>query len=436
MHLRAEEVADAVDGALDGPDVALTTVAHDSREVAAGALFVPLVAERDGHEFVPAALDAGAAAYLTARSPVGGTAIRCDDTTVALRRLATHARGSLDATVIGITGSVGKTSVKDLAAAVLAEERRTSASVRSFNNELGVPLTLCNAPADTEALVVEMGMRGYGHIAELCELAHPTVGVVTAVAAVHTELVDGLEGVARAKGELVEALPAEGRAVLNWADPRVAAMASRTAATVVRYGPGGHVAAEDVALDDELRPRFRLASDWGATAVALEVRGEHQVSNALAAAAVGLSEGVSLAAVAQGLGRATLSPWRMEVRRTPAGAVVINDAYNAGPTSTAAALRSLAAVPAEQRVAVLGTMAELGDIAEDAHREIGELAASLGIDVIAVAEPRYAAPRHADDVDQALRMLGAVGAGDAVLVKASRVAGLERVAAALLDDRT
>ncbi|MCC5954232.1 MAG: UDP-N-acetylmuramoyl-tripeptide--D-alanyl-D-alanine ligase [Acidimicrobiia bacterium] len=433
MEFRADEVAQIVGGELQGPDVAVSSVVHDSREAAPGALFVPVVAERDGHDFVPDALAAGAAAYLTARSPVGGSAICCDDTYEALLRLARAGRDRLDATVIGITGSVGKTSVKDLAASVLAEELRTSASVRSFNNELGVPLTICNAPADTEALVVEMGMRGYGHIAELCELARPSVGVVTAVAMVHTELVDGLEGVARAKGELVEALPADGRAVLNAADRRVAAMATLTSAAVVRYGPGGHVAAEDVVLDDELRPRFRLVSDWGTTDVALEVRGDHQVSNALAAAAVGLSSGVSLEATAAGLGRAALSPWRMEVRRTAAGAVVVNDAYNAGPASMAAALRSLAAVPARRRVAVLGTMAELGEAAESAHREIGELATSLGIEVITVAEPRYGVGRGVDDVDGALAALGAVGAGDAVLVKGSRVVGLERVAAALLD---
>ncbi len=194
----------------------------------AGQLFVPIVAGRDGHEFVEAAMAAGAAAYLTARDSLGGTAVVVDDTGRALLDAGRLARTRLAGPVVGITGSVGKTSAKDLLAAVLRRRLRTTASERSFNNELGVPLTLLNAPDDAEVAVIEMGARGPGHIAALCSVAHPTIGLVTRIAPSHTEAFGSIEGIARAKGELVEALPADGTAVLNAFDERVAAMAART----------------------------------------------------------------------------------------------------------------------------------------------------------------------------------------------------------------
>jgi UDP-N-acetylmuramoyl-tripeptide--D-alanyl-D-alanine ligase len=331
-----------------------------------------------------------------------------------------------------VTGSVGKTSVKDMLAAVLATRWRTSASVRSFNNELGVPLTVFNAPNDTEALVVEMGARGAGHIKALCGIARPTVGVVTLVAPVHTETFGTVEDVARAKGELVEALPADGAAVLNADDPRVAAMAALTAGRAVTFGAAGDVRAEDVALDDELRPRFRLVSPWGSCPVTLGVRGLHMVDNALAAAAAGLVCDVPVESVGGGLASARLSPWRMDLVRLRSGALVLNDAYNANPTSMAAALRSLAAVPARRRVAVLGMMAEIGAASDDEHRGVGRLARELGIEVVSVGVPAYGGNvvPGPDPLD-ALDALGSLGDGDVVLLKGSRVAGLERLADAL-----
>ena len=429
----ASEVAAAVGGELVGPDVAVEAVTHDSREVVGGELFVPVAGARDGHDFIAAALGAGAAAYLTARAPEGGTAVRVEDPERALTDLAGWVRGRLPDHVVGITGSVGKTSTKDLAAAVLGQRLETMASPRSFNNELGVPLTLVNAPDGTEAVVVEMGMRGFGHITHLCEVARPTIGVVTSVELVHVELVGDLDGVARAKGELVQAVPAHGAVVLNADDPRVAAMAAATEARVLTYGLDGEVRPEGIALDDDLHAAFRLRSPWGDVDVRLGVRGQHQIGNALAAAGVGLLSGVAPTEVAAGLAEATLSPWRMELARTPAGAVVLNDAYNAGPASVAAALRALAHLDADRRVAVLGPMAELGDHEVAAHAEVGALARELGIRVVAVAAPAYGG-EDVPDVAGALEALGAVGEGDAVLVKASRVAGLERVAHALLGD--
>lgn len=432
MRFRAGEVAAATGGQLEGPDVDVEGVAIDTRADVAGRLFVPIVADRDGHDFVVDAIEAGAAAYLTARPHEGGTAVVVEDTLSALGAVGSLARARLPERVVGVTGSVGKTSVKDLLAAALGDTFVTVASEKSFNNELGVPLTLANAPETTEAAVVEMGARGIGHIRLLCELARPTIGIVTAVGHVHTELFGTVDDVARGKGELVETLPPSGTAVLNAEDERVLAMATRTQASVLTYGVGGDVTAVDIVLDAELRASFRLRSPWGEEAVRLAVRGHHQVSNALAAAAGALAAGAPLAAVAEGLGRAELSPWRMDLRRTPSGAVLINDAYNANPISMAAALRSLAHVDARRRIAVLGTMAELGDVAEVEHRRVAELAAALGIRVIALDEPRYGG-EQVTDVDAAAEVLADLGEGDAVLVKGSRVAGLERLAETLLD---
>jgi UDP-N-acetylmuramoyl-tripeptide--D-alanyl-D-alanine ligase len=431
VRFGAAEIATAVGGRLVGADVVVDGVSTDSRAGTDGALFVPIVAERDGHDFIADALAGGAAAYLTSREPAtnDAPAIVVADTRNALGAIGGLARTRLPERVVGVTGSVGKTSVKDLLAAVFTTTFPTVASERSFNNEIGVPLTLANADDTTEAAVIEMGARGIGHIAELCAIVRPTIGVVTAVGHVHTELFGTIDDVARGKGELVEALPPTGAAVLNAGDERVLAMRERTRARVVTFGTttGADVTATDIALDDELRATFALRSPWGHVDVRLAARGLHQVDNALAAAAAALVSGVAPDAVAAGLAVATLSPWRMELHRTPAGALVLNDAYNANPISVAAALRSLAALDARRRLAVLGTMAELGAVADEEHRAIGALATSLGIDVIAVDEPRYGAPTVAD-VDAAAIELGELADGDAVLVKGSRVAGLERLA--------
>lgn len=431
MIWRASAVAAVVGGRLVGPDTDVSGAATDSRTVAPGNLFVPVVAARDGHDFIPDALRAGAAAYLTARPPVGGTAVVVDDTVAALTALATDARLRIGGPVVGVTGSVGKTSTKDLLAAVLSRRFAIAASPASFNNELGVPLTLVNGPEGCEAAVVELGARGPGQIARLCEVVRPTIGIVTAVAPAHVEHFGSLDGVAAAKAELVECLAGDGTAVLNADDPRVAAMASRTPARVVTFGERGEVSARAVRLDDHLRPAFRLVSPWGEADVSLPACGEHHVANALAAAAAALAAGVGLDVVAEGLGSAALSPWRMEVRRTVTGAVVINDAYNANPTSTAAALRALARLRARRRIAVLGPMAELGRESRSAHRSIARLAHSLGIRVVAVGAPEYGA-ENVDTVEAAVEALGPLGDGDAVLVKGSRVAGLERLAEAIL----
>lgn len=436
MRFTTDEVAAAVGGEVFGRATEIDGACIDSRLALPGQLFVPLVAERDGHDFIASALDAGVGAYLTAGPIEAGTAIRVPDTFEALRQLGIAARGRLPDRVAGITGSVGKTTLKDLLTSVCDTTYRTTASVGSFNNELGLPLTLLGAAEDTECTVLEMGARGVGHIAKLCEVGRPTVGIVTLVAGVHLELFGTIDDIARGKGELVESLPADGTAVLNADDVRVAAMASRTEARVLTFGQeGGEVRASAVELDEHLHAAFTLHTPWGDAPVQLAIAGRHQVINALGAAAAGLALGVPLDRVAEGLGGASLSRMRMHLTTAPGGYRVLDDAYNASPTSMHAALRSIGELPAARRFAVVGTMAELGDDEAELHRGCAVLAEELGIHIISVDEPWYGVV-GADAVTTPsaavarLRELG-LGDGDVVLVKASRSAGLERVVEAL-----
>jgi UDP-N-acetylmuramoyl-tripeptide--D-alanyl-D-alanine ligase len=429
MRFEAVDAATAVGGRLVGPNVAIDGASFDSRSLRPGQLFVPLVAERDGHEFIDGARARGAAAYLTSRPAVGGTAIEVDHTLHALMRLAAAMRPRFSGPVIGITGSVGKTSTKDLAWAALATAKLTWANERSFNNEQGLPTTLLNAPDDTEVMVLEMGMRGFGEISALCEIARPTIGVITRVAEAHSDLLGGIEGVARAKSELVQALPRQGTAILNADDPRVRAMATDTGAAVLLYGESADadVRVTDVALDDLARASFDLHSPWGTVRVRLGISGRHMMANAAAALACVGVVGGDLAAAADALAGVGLTAMRMEVTRTASGAIVLNDSYNANPTSMRAALDALEALPVERRVAVLGLMAEISD-ARTEHEAIVRYARDRGIEVVAYGTELYGVTPEDDPV----AALGSLAGGDAVLVKGSRVVGLERVAAALL----
>jgi UDP-N-acetylmuramoyl-tripeptide--D-alanyl-D-alanine ligase len=430
VRFSAGDVARATSGVLTGDDADIDGASIDSRTRTASQLFVPIVGERDGHDFI----DPAAGPYLTARRPIGGTAVQVDDTGRALLDLGSWARRRLGDRVVGITGSVGKTTVKDLLASILRQRFVTAASPGNFNNELGLPLTLLNAPDGAQAGVLEMGGLGIGHIAMLCEIGRPTIGVVTAVAAVHTEVFGTIDDVARGKSELVAALPPAGTAVLNGDDHRCAAMASVTDARVLTYSVDGDgdLTADAVHFDDELRPTFVARTPWGDVEVRVGARGVHQVGNALAAAGAALAAGATLDDVAAGLVVVDLSRWRMELGRAASGLLVLNDAYNASPTSAIAALRSLAAMDARRRVAFLGTMAELDDPVA-AHREVAEAAGALGVRVVAVAEPRYGG-ELVDDIDAAVELAASLGlgGGDAVLVKGSRVAGLEMLAERLL----
>jgi UDP-N-acetylmuramoyl-tripeptide--D-alanyl-D-alanine ligase len=428
VRFSTSELAAHLGAELVGPDVAVDGASIDSRTLQPGQLYVPIVAERDGHGFIEAARRAGAAAYLTSRPPAGGSAIRVDDTAEALLQLGVLARGRVSGGVVGITGSVGKTTTKDLLHGCLASAFPAAASERSFNNELGLPLTLLNAAEGTRWVALEMGARGAGHIARLAEVARPDVGIVTSVSMAHVEFFGDLDGVAAAKGELVQALPAEGVAVLNFDDLRVRRMESVSPCAVLGYavGSAADVRAEDVLLDDELRPRFTMTSPWGDGAVRLSLRGVQQVPNALAAATAALWCGVPFDDVVDALGTTTGSPLRMEVHEVPGGPVLVVDCYNANPASAEAALRSLGALRREHKLAVLGVMAELGDQTAPEHRRLAALAEELGIEVVGFETDLYGAAR-VDGLADAVALLRSTGPGDAVLIKGSRVAHLEDV---------
>jgi UDP-N-acetylmuramoyl-tripeptide--D-alanyl-D-alanine ligase len=400
-------------------------------------LFVPIVAERDGHDFIEDALKAGAGAYLTSRPEIveglGGTAIVVDDTAQALIDAARWGRTQFPAStiVVGVTGSVGKTSTKDLIVAALSSAKRVVANVRSFNNEQGLPVTILNAPLTTEVLVLEMGMRGLGQIDDLCRIARPHIGVITRVGEAHTELVGGIEGVAQAKGELIEALPPLGVAILNADDERVLAMRSRSVAPVLSYGEstGADVRITDLHLDAHGRALFEVATPSGSASLNLSTPGRHMAHNAAAAIAVGEALGVPLSQMVESLRSATISDRRMQMKTTRNGALLLDDCYNANPTSMAAAIETLAQIPATRKVAVLGIMAEIEN-PESAYAKIAHMAQAGSIEIIAVGTDGYGSP--AVSIDEAIERIRQCDDSTAVLVKGSRVAGLERIVDAVV----
>jgi UDP-N-acetylmuramoyl-tripeptide--D-alanyl-D-alanine ligase len=326
---------------------------------------------------------------------------------------------------------VGKTSTKDFIAAVLATQFVVGASEKSLNNDQGVPVTLLNAPEPTQALVVEMGMRGFGEIARLAALVQPYIGVITAVGESHGERVGGVEGVAQAKAELVKSLPADGFAVLNADDARVAAMRNKTSATVVTYGTTAHadMRISDLTINGDGCASFHLASQWGTASCTLSVPGRHMASNAAAAVLVGALCGVPVSDAVLAVERTAISPMRMQVHSLVNG-VLLDDSYNASPTSMSAALLTLSSMTADHRIAVLGVMAEISD-AEVQHKNIVQLAQDLGIEVIAFRTDLYGLPSCATYAE-VHELLQKRSTNTAILLKGSRVAGLEAVTQLLL----
>ncbi|MFC4001984.1 UDP-N-acetylmuramoyl-tripeptide--D-alanyl-D-alanine ligase [Prauserella oleivorans] len=484
IALSLAEIADIVGGRLhraDGTERVTGSVEFDSRKLTEGGLFVALPGERvDGHDFAAQAVAAGATGVLAGREvdapaviappvPEGQAHRRAmalaGDTDgsgaavlAALGKLARHvvtelARGGL--TVVGVTGSSGKTSTKDLIAQLLEPLGPTVAPPGSFNNELGHPWTALRAGQDTRHLVLELSARGPGHIAELAAVAPPRIGAVLNVGSAHVGEFGSREGIAQTKGELVEALPADGVAVLNADDALVAGMAGRTRARVVFVGesPEATVRAENVRLDEAARASFRLVTPQGQADVTLRLHGEHHVGNALAAAAIALELGSSVEEVAARLSTAERrSARRMEVTTRSDGVTILNDSYNANPESMKAALKTLASMSAGRRSwAVLSEMGELGTDSVSAHDEIGRLAVRLNIGKLVVigekdtpvASMHLGASHEGSwgeesvlvpDTDAAIALLRAeLRPGDVVLVKASKVAELWRVAEALLE---
>ncbi|WP_193047372.1 UDP-N-acetylmuramoyl-tripeptide--D-alanyl-D-alanine ligase [Mycolicibacterium baixiangningiae] len=489
IELTLARVAEIVGGRLADitpEDAAATritgTVEFDSRAVTAGGLFLALPGARsDGHDFAAAAVAAGAAAVLAAR-PVGvpaviappaagpeGSGVLEHDTDgagaavlAALARLADAVAAELvegGLRIVGITGSSGKTSTKDLVAAVLAPLGNVVAPPGSFNNELGHPWTVLRADRSTDFLVLEMSARHPGNIAALAAIAPPSIAVVLNVGTAHLGEFGSREAIAETKSELPQAVPASGVVILNADDSAVAAMAAKTAARVVRVSrdPGADLWADAVTLDELARPRFTLHAGDGTVPVALAVHGDHQVSNALCAAAVAVECGATLDQVAAALaGAGPVSRHRMQVSTRADGVTVVNDAYNANPDSMRAGLKALAWMArsgdARRRSwAVLGEMAELGEDSISEHDHIGRLAVRLDVSrLIVVGTGRSASAMHqgavmegswgaeatrVDDADAALSLLSEeLRPGDVVLVKASKSAGLAPLADALAAD--
>ena len=448
------EIARAVEGTHEGEDVEVRSVSTDSRAVEAGGAFLALPGERtDGHRFVESAFAAGAVAAIVSERAAGDLdgrpLVRVSSTPEALLRLAADERASMDATVVGITGANGKTSTKDLTDAVARSRFRVHASPGSFNNEIGLPLTILGAPPDTQVLVAEMGARRLGDVKLLSGIARPDVVVVTNVGVAHMEIFGSWASIVEASAEPVDALGPDGVAILNADDPVVIGYAERSAGRVVTFGTraAADVQAHEVSLDAQGRASFRVTVGETQADVELAIPGEHMVSNALAALAVGQAIGVPLEDAARALAGASVSRWRMETFTTAAGVRVLNDAYNANPESTAAALRTARWIAGEARlIAILGEMAELGPISAEEHDRMGTLAARVRVDrLITVGDAARATARAAlregmepEDVasyDTAVQALedvrGSARAGDLVLCKGSRVAALDTIAEAL-----
>jgi UDP-N-acetylmuramoyl-tripeptide--D-alanyl-D-alanine ligase len=452
------EIAEVVGGVAHGEAVVTGPAFFDSRTVEPGGLFLAVAGERvDGHDYAGGAVAAGAAAVLGSR-PTEGPTVVVDDPVVALGLLARHVRDRLpDVTVIALTGSQGKTGTKDYLAQVLATAGETVATTGNLNNELGVPVTVLRATESTRFLVVEMGARGLGHIAYLCGIARPTIAGVLNVGTAHLSEFGTREAIARAKGEILEGLPADGVAVLNQDDDLVRGMGARTRARVIRFGEDleADLHWTNTVLDDLGRPETVFRWSEGSAPVRLRQVGYHQVENAAAAGALAIAAGLDFAEVVAALRNAVgLSRWRMELHDLPGGGVLINDAYNANPASMRAAVDTLARIGSgrsTRTVAVLGEMKELGDTSAALHREIGEETARAGVDALLVvgdgAAPMVEGARSVTgwagtavpvaDRDAALAWLREnIAAGDVVLVKASRGAALEHVAQGLVEEET
>ena len=438
MLITASEVALIAHGTLVGLDCEASGIAFDSRSLRLGQAFVALGGDADGHDFLQAAATAGApfAIVHRGRSISALTCVEVDDCDAALTALGRHCRdrlsGSLEGRVIGITGSVGKTSTKDLVLAVLRSKYASAhAPEKSLNNDIGVPVTVINAPDSCDALVLEMGMRGLGEIARLCDVGQPQIGVITEVGDAHSERVGGIDGVVRAKAELVHALPSPGVAIVNSDSVNAMKTVHGIAAKVVTFGSSetASVRWEIVSTDDRGCCTVRFAAGDESAVGAVPLPGIHMASNAASAVAVGITCGIGIMQCVEALSNAQSASQRMQWVAGQNGLRILDDSYNANPMSVAAALRTVAETSAKQRFAVLGVMAEVLH-SETAHREIASLCKQVGIELLALETDLYGTnPLSVDDIANALNQLGS----DAVvLVKGSRVAATERVVHALM----
>jgi len=437
MRIKASQVALITGGTLVGQDIEAWAVSFDSRAIKPGHAFVAIVAERDGNDFVEAAASKGAAFAIVSRGR-SIDAIACvevDDATAALALLGRAFReqlaSTLDGRIVGITGSAGKTSAKNLVRAVLqAGFSPVHAADASLNNDIGVPVTIANAPDDAAALVIEMGMRGFGEITRLCEIAQPVIGLVTNVGDAHGERLGGPDGIAKAKGELIAALPANGAAILNADDVRVLAMRSLTTARVISFGKSTDADVRYEMTETDIDGRCTAEFTFeGATAIATPMLpGEHMVSNSAAAIAVGIASGMTLETAAKGIGREALETGRMCWLEALNGLRILDDSYNANEHSMIAALQVIADLQVRTKFAVLGQMAEVAD-SVSAHRRVADFATQNNIKLIGLETDLYGVP--AMSVEDSLKEL-AFHHPHVVLVKGSRSARTERIVHELL----
>jgi len=440
ITLTAGEIALLVGGEIHCDKDLLVSKApvFDSRLATPGCIFAALKGEKvDGHEFAADAYRAGAMFSLTTHR-IDGPCIVVDDVLVALSVLAAFVRKRLTGlTVVGITGSQGKTSTKDLLAHMLRVAGPTVAPAGSFNNDLGLPITLLECDERTMFCILEMGARHPGDIARLCQIAQPNIGIVLVVGSAHLGEFGSVKAIAETKSELIQSLGAEGVAILGSYDLYTPAMAALHAGRTILFGDGQVVRAADIEIR-EGRPHFDLVTPGGRDAVGMRLVGAHQISNALAVAAVGTALELPIELIASSLSTAEIaSKWRMEIHDL-LGLLLINDSYNANPESMAAAMGSLVLFAQErggQSWAFVGKMHELGESSAAHHGAIGTLAQEIGIDhLVAIGAPEYGSSKgqmlihHFKDIDECLSMTDFFAAGDVVLVKASRSEGFEVLA--------
>lgn len=460
MPLSPHEIAVALQGKIEAdaanPARLINEVSTDTRTLKEGSLFIALKGPRyDAHDYLSVALQKGAAALIVSRVPSGlwqqarksGAAIILVNNTMrALTRLAGRQRDASQAVVIGITGSTGKTLTKDFTTSVLKKAGTVIASPGSYNNEIGVPLTLLNGNSHTRFAVVEMGSRGSGDIRKLCSFARPEIGVITNIGWSHLQYFKSRDNLANAKAEILQLLPATGKAVINADDDYASYLGALSPVPVVTFGlsDGAQVRALNIITDKLGKVIFTLRSKGGKEkTIRIPLPGRHNVANVLAAAAIGEIMGVDMESIAEGISSAELTGWRMEMITKPEEITIINDAYNANPVSMRSALMALGDISRSKRaIAVLGDMGELGPVSEEAHLEVGQLAVDYGTDIlitvgrkarkIAAAARDQGLPRGsiftADGIDRAAEILRAViEPGDVVLIKGSRFLGLERL---------
>ena len=453
--ISAQEISQVTRGTLlqGDPDIMISGVATDSRQVTSGDVFVALLGQQvDGHRFIRQALDLGAAALLVSRQvedvPTAVPVIQTANTLQALQELAAYNRLQTTIPIVAVTGSNGKTSTKDMIAAVLNSRYQTLKTEGNYNNELGLPLTLLNLTQQHQAAVVEMGMRGLGEIDFLAKITKPTGAVITNIGEAHLERLGSLKNIALAKTEVLEHIGAEGFAILNGDSPFLKELASRCRGEVWFYSLAGNadIVAHNIRSEGG-GMRYAVTFPGGTGEITLPVPGSHNVLNSLAAVGVGLKLGLSFEEIARGLAQATLTHMRLEILQSN-GMTIINDTYNANPSSTKAAISVLQETAGARKIAVLGNMYELGTAEESGHREVGGAAAKAGVDqLVAVGNLAQGIAaggingglakeqvHHCEDNTQAVEVLQAmIKPGDTILVKGSRGMKMEQIVKELLN---